>query len=1087
MSGSFWKFNQDYSIESPVTKLLNNAFIRLDAVEEEEEEDFVISSNDELTQGTEPPKFNVYKKANTTTLASKDGPTTEEDLKNYRPNLDIVEELLDDDELYMELMCSNFKLLAYLKYPEVLQVLIDYVTSESVLNSDDYGSGDGNADRDLDSLTGAEISTSQGNNEKDKTGKNTVPSLYSPVPEDVQELNRPVIIVAENNSISEPTVEDKISEGYEEIDRNPNYSDDENNEPNGSQNGNSTEGYNGGENHDSDSGSESDSSSDLRSVSLSQDNTESAELRRARVAAEILSADIWPITSSIIEHRELLEQLWSIMDHPPTLPVMASTYFMKISERLLDMDITGMLQFILSDPNCVDRFLRHIENPPLMDFLLKVISTDKSDSQTGVINELKRQNLISKLLDRLDSAKYDSSVQSAAGDFLKALVTLSANSNSEITMGIGPNELTRQLVSKPMVEKLIKIMLKGGTSLSNAVGIIIEIIRKNNSDYDFVQVMYTTLKTHPPHDRDPIHLIHLIKSFAEHMPDFSKLLNEISLPALETTFGEIEPLGFERFKICELIAELLHCSNMSLLNEANGEAVVKERDEAREKYLNSLDVTDRPEEEEKKEQDDETKPADEFVDAKEETSVSEKIGLLKIESCNGDPISPSDEKMEEQENSDAANNNDDTTIPNDNDNEVYPEDRIDNSEDTELELRRQRIPGDLLKMFLKDTGIIRDIIDMFFKFRWNNFLHNVVFDIVQQIFNGPLKAGYNKYLLLDLLKNSKLTEKLLEGDRLTREFEATRKIRLGYMGHLTLMAEEVAKFVEYIDEMKLTFTDPAVMDALYDTAWKEYMETTLADIRDKCNTVLGDFPSEQERVINGDEDVSIHEEEENNHPILAEGDVDYEINDGQIRGEYEGEDGQVGNLLDDTHYTPKYPGDELDDTSAENAGDDGSNEDYYIKNGVRVYEYIDPSGNKTILHLDDEDDNDGEYGRAASGVITGGEKLSGNSPIPSSIENDINSANYHDPTITSHMEIPEDDDEYIDPHDDGQSYAKPHHPLYNGEGPGHTTIHVNNGDHLAVNGDDYERNTQETEDVYLGDSEGGFPLHRTSSREHLYT
>ena len=141
-----------------------------------------------------------------------------------------------------------------------------------------------------------------------------------------------------------------------------------------------------------------------------------------------------------------------------------------------------------------------------------------------------------------------------------------------------------------MVEKLIKIMLKGGTSLSNAVGIIIEIIRKNNSDYDFVQVMYTTLKTHPPHDRDPIHLIHLIKSFAEHMPDFSRLLNEISLPALETTFGEIEPLGFERFKICELIAELLHCSNMSLLNEANGEAVVKERDEAREKYLNSLDV-----------------------------------------------------------------------------------------------------------------------------------------------------------------------------------------------------------------------------------------------------------------------------------------------------------------------------------------------------------------------------------------------------------------------------------------------------------------------------------------------------------------
>jgi hypothetical protein len=31
----------------------------------------------------------------------------------------------------------------------------------------------------------------------------------------------------------------------------------------------------------------------------------------------------------------------------------------------------------------------------------------------------------------------------------------------------------------------------------------------------------------------------------------------------------MEPLGFERLKICELFAELLHCSNMSNLNNFN--------------------------------------------------------------------------------------------------------------------------------------------------------------------------------------------------------------------------------------------------------------------------------------------------------------------------------------------------------------------------------------------------------------------------------------------------------------------------------------------------------------------------------------
>ena len=35
-----------------------------------------------------------------------------------------------------------------------------------------------------------------------------------------------------------------------------------------------------------------------------------------------------------------------------------------------------------------------------------------------------------------------------------------------------------------------------------------------------------------------------------------------------TTVGALAPLTFERYRICELYAELLHCSNMSLLNRA---------------------------------------------------------------------------------------------------------------------------------------------------------------------------------------------------------------------------------------------------------------------------------------------------------------------------------------------------------------------------------------------------------------------------------------------------------------------------------------------------------------------------------------
>ena len=36
-----------------------------------------------------------------------------------------------------------------------------------------------------------------------------------------------------------------------------------------------------------------------------------------------------------------------------------------------------------------------------------------------------------------------------------------------------------------------------------------------------------------------------------------------------TTVGALPPLTFERYRICELYAELLHCSNMSLLNRSS--------------------------------------------------------------------------------------------------------------------------------------------------------------------------------------------------------------------------------------------------------------------------------------------------------------------------------------------------------------------------------------------------------------------------------------------------------------------------------------------------------------------------------------
>ena len=189
---------------------------------------------------------------------------------------------------------------------------------------------------------------------------------------------------------------------------------------------------------------------------------------------------------------------------------------------------------------------------------------------------------------------YPTFTQTSAGDFIKAIITISANASQNEQSCIGPNSLTRQLVSETCIESLITDMLRGGNPLTVGVGIVIEVIRKNNSDYD---PDVGAGQDMAPSSSDPIYLGTLLRLFAKHVPDFTELILSpnhtvstgegtitIKRQELRVAFGSsIEPLGFDRFKTCELMAELLHCSNMGLLNERGSEAFVKQRDQEREK------------------------------------------------------------------------------------------------------------------------------------------------------------------------------------------------------------------------------------------------------------------------------------------------------------------------------------------------------------------------------------------------------------------------------------------------------------------------------------------------------------------------
>lgn len=879
MSGSFWKFGQDFGSQSPLAKLLNRAFIKINDKPTSTEAGKIDSNSTD--ESLESNSFKSEDEEEEYEL-----PNREEDYKAYKPNLSLLNDLLDDEELYTELMCSNFKLLVYLKYPEVLSKLIDYVRNSTILESN------------IDRVTSEDRDLVRGE-DKDTT-------------EDFENAK------ADTKNIDGTFEEKERTRSGEEEEL---------------------------ENEENDSASE-----DTR-VTLPHELEEHDDTRRARIAAEILSADVWPISSALIENEELLAKLWSILRLPSPLSIEASTYFMKINERLLDMNMDGIIEFILKKEHIVDDFLAHIDNPPLMDFLLKVISTDKPEISNGVIQLFKKQNLVPKLIHLLDPV-FDSCTQSAAGDFLKALVTISGNCPNEITSSIGPNELTRQLVSPNMMKQLMDIMLKGGNSLNNGVGIIIELIRKNNSDYDTIQTNYTTVESHPPTDRDPIYLGYLVKMFSEHMADFNKILTEKKIPLLQTSYGTIEPLGFERFKICELIAELLHCSNMTLLNEPSAYDIVRERDAERERIFNSQNYVDSNDRSELKEnEDDNTGDADDEVedDTNQVESANTSIdGEEVIDKLNSLQIETNkvNQKMNNEEQHSLMpdfNNGDFKDEEDENPFEPQYSDVILDSSDIEKNFRLSPNVGDQLKISLQDTRVIDTMLEMFFHFQWNNFLHNVVYDVVQQIFNGPLKIGYNRFLLDDLLINIRLTDMIINGNNECIEYEKGHDTRLGYMGHLTLIAEEVTKFTAYIEEMNITFENTEVMSSLFESKWIAYTEDVLEDLKEKYNAILGDIAEEGDMLQDEEED-AVYDKGE--HTM---GTVDDYINDimqmDNVRCQEEEEDEGEGYVSFDEDEPQEYRNDDSVRSKESNSSEGKRDQEQLY------YEYVNEDGTKTRLNF----------------------------------------------------------------------------------------------------------------------------------------
>ncbi|KAK2459428.1 hypothetical protein APHAL10511_008539 [Amanita phalloides] len=665
------------------------------------------------------------------------------------------------------------------------------------------------------------------------------------------------------------------------------------------------------------------------------------------VATEVLCSEIWSIVETCVnEQNQLLEPFWeTVLDRSAedmkTRMVMAS-HFVKINSVFLSKKPAEMLAFIKSQPSVVENLLRYIETPSFVDLLIRIIQLDEHPEGAGTLDWLSSQNFIGRLIDLL-APHHTADMQTIVAELIKNIIAMATPSPvSGITEGLqnvpASNRFARELAQRDSVLKLMTYILydfgpghnvvleddgpdptedmehpcttrlptleSATSSVTQSISIIIELIRKNNSDY-FEPYLFHTLRNrliqvqqhlesqagdgreeleHAMQEMvDRMGVVHfgsLLEIMCERMGELQQLLKAPrSLNGLvSTTIGQITPLTLERYRICELFAELLHCSNMSLLNRPpeyshlyDEQGLLRGGLIALEGLAQVISLNQMGDREPMEPIQDEVEPAlelpvhgasrssplfssDDDMSGDEEQGSWDEDAMEEI-SMFDEPqtLSPGQEPSPLPPSSPPPENPFSSPPPEKTPLATTPTRSLSRSQDlssAQPKLHGSRrssrklsgirdanlLIGERLKRCFIDTNVLTTFFDLFFEFPWNNFLHSAVYDLVHQILTGNVTSGLNRELVITLFRDARIMHRIVEGQKQNDTESAKPKgVRLGYMGHLTLIAEDVLVTLErYPPDLREILAKYAPVPE-----WDEYVSGRYNETKQRDSSLLG--------------------------------------------------------------------------------------------------------------------------------------------------------------------------------------------------------------------------------------------------------
>ncbi|XP_025163430.1 serine/threonine-protein phosphatase 6 regulatory subunit 3 isoform X3 [Harpegnathos saltator] len=154
---------------------------------------------------------------------------------------------------------------------------------------------------------------------------------------------------------------------------------------------------------------------------------------------------------------------------------------------------------------------------------------------------------------------------------------------------------------------------------------------------------------------------------------------------------------------------------------------------------------------------------------------------------------------------------------------------------------------------LANLGTFQTLLDLFFKYTWNNFLHTQV----QQCLALAINCGHrdtNDIIYSNIFIKCKLIDRILEAwDKNESKQNKENGVRQGYMGHLINIANDIVSQCEKSNILNSFLKNNLSSECL--SKWEKLVSTQLVEINKIHQTVMMNFQGDQNQVylMNSDE------------------------------------------------------------------------------------------------------------------------------------------------------------------------------------------------------------------------------------------